>query len=58
MNLKEFAKKILDNSLYWDYDIQYGIMSLDNDVQDISYLTVFNDKIDISDCYIESSIHE
>lgn len=52
MNLKEFANYILSNDYLWDYYIQHGIISLENDVEDISYLTVFDGKIDISDCYI------
>lgn len=53
MNLKQLADYILENPNLWDYNIQHGIISLDNNVNtDISYLTVFDGRIELSDCII------
>lgn len=53
MNLKQLADEILENPNLWDYNIQHGIISLDNNVDtDISYLTVFDGRIELSDCII------
>lgn len=55
MSLKEFADYIIKNKELHNYDIQHGILSLSNYVDDISYLTVYSENIDISDCYIINS---
>lgn len=52
MNLKQLADDILENPNLWDYNIQHGIISLDNEFQDISYLTVFDGRIELSNCII------
>ena len=55
MNLKEFSDYINNDPTLWEYEVQHGILSLCNDINDISYLTVYDKDIDISDCYIENS---
>lgn len=52
MNLKQLADHILENSDLWNYNIEHGIISLNNKFEDISYLTVFDGRIELSNCII------
>lgn len=55
MTLKEFADLIINNSDFWEYELTDGIIRLDNDFQDTSYLHISNESIYIRDCYIQNT---
>lgn len=55
MTLKEFAEIILNNSDLWNYYLCDGIINLDNDIQDESYLHVHHGTIELLDCYVDKN---
>ena len=40
MRLQELANKILEDSRLWDYKVRSGILQLDDDVADCSFLMI------------------
>jgi len=54
MSLKEFADYINENSELHDYQIVGGILELDNDIHDSSYVICDGTRISIKDCYDEN----
>lgn len=54
MSLKEFADYINENSELYNYQILNGVLELDNDIHDSSYIVVNGNWISVKDCYTQN----